>query len=137
MHCQRIPKIISRLIKWCLSKYSCHYVYQQSGARNESRIVGSLSEFAKDEPSQKQPIWCRISSYGLPLFKLKQNHSKSSSTSFILWLLIFRPLINLHKSDCAFAHDLNLPWLWRYRYREFINRSCRCYHCPSRRRWKR
>jgi hypothetical protein len=36
----------------------------------------------------------------------------------------------------AFAHDLIYPWLWgNFRYRKFINRSCRCYHCPSRRGW--
>jgi hypothetical protein len=60
----------------------------------KSRIVGSLSEFAKDEPSQKADLMQDLST-DTGLSRKKQNHSKSSSTSFIIMLLIFRPSINL------------------------------------------
>ena len=63
----------------------------------KSRIVGSLSEFAKDEPSQKaQDLMQDLAKdTAFRLSRSKLNRNKSSSILFItMQLLIFRPLIN-------------------------------------------
>jgi hypothetical protein len=52
----------------------------------KSRIVGSLSEFAKDEPTQKSAGFEDLAMDTARLFKSKPNHNKSSSI-FITMLL--------------------------------------------------
>jgi ATP-dependent exoDNAse (exonuclease V) beta subunit len=63
----------------------------------KSRIVGSLSEFAKTNLLKSAGFNAGFSDgYSARLFKLKPNHNKSSSISFItMLLLIFRLSINL------------------------------------------
>jgi hypothetical protein len=103
----------------------------------KSRIVGSLSEFAKDEPSQKM-IWCRIWQLTqLSIIKSKQNLSKSSSILFIVCCFWYFDHWQIHpKVIRAFAHDLNLPMTFEVTLDTRIyNWSRRCYYCSS--RWRR
>jgi ATP-dependent exoDNAse (exonuclease V) beta subunit len=48
----------------------------------KSRIVGSLSEFAKDDPAQKAGMWDLAKDTALSIIKSKLNHNKSSSILF-------------------------------------------------------
>jgi ATP-dependent exoDNAse (exonuclease V) beta subunit len=50
----------------------------------KSRIVGSLSEFAKTNLPKANDLMQDLSIDNFPLSKSKQNHSKSSSTLFII-----------------------------------------------------
>jgi ATP-dependent exoDNAse (exonuclease V) beta subunit len=61
----------------------------------KSRIVGSLSEFAKRTfPKANDLMQDLAVDTQLSIIKSKQNLSKSSSILLIMLLLIFRPLTN-------------------------------------------
>jgi ATP-dependent exoDNAse (exonuclease V) beta subunit len=96
---QRIPKIILTAHKNDAYRNILAITFTNSGTRNEKRIVGSLSEFAKDEPSKKAADLMQDLSTdtGLSIIEIKKQVTANQSTSFtIMRHLIFRPSINLH-----------------------------------------